>query len=102
MDHIIIGVDTHKADHVAVAINVHGARLGSTTTAITREGCRELEAWAPGFGQVKAYGKEGTGSCGAGLLRDLMALGHKFLDVMRPNRQLRYLHDKADSLDADP
>lgn len=27
--------------------------------------------------------------------------GHTVLDVMRPNRQLRYLHGKSDSLDAE-
>jgi hypothetical protein len=28
MDQIIIGVDTHKSSHIAVAINTQGARLG--------------------------------------------------------------------------
>ncbi|MGI3212780.1 transposase, partial [Roseovarius tibetensis] len=44
---------------------------------------------------------EGTGSFGAGLSRELLAKGHEVLDVMRPNRQLRYLHGKSDSLDAE-
>ena len=50
---------------------------------------------------VKAFGIEGTGSYGAGLSRDLLAMGHRVLDVMRPNRQLRYFHGKSDSLDAE-
>ena len=33
--------------------------------------------------------------------RDLLAMGHTVLVVMRPNRQLRYLHGKSDSLDAE-
>ncbi len=53
------------------------------------------------MGSVKAFGIEGTGSYGAGLSRDLQAKGHTVLDVMRPNRQLRYLHSKSDSLDAE-
>lgn len=101
MDQVIIGVDTHKASHLVVAIDVQGARLGHTTIATTRAGYRDLEAWAARFGQIKAFGIEGTGSCGAGLSRDLLARGHTVPDVMRPNRQLRYLHGKSDSLDAE-
>jgi transposase len=101
MENIIIGVDTHKSNHIAVAIDARGVRLGSTTIPTTRQGYRGLEAWAAGLGQIKAFGIEGTGSYGAGLSRDLLARGHVVLDVMRPNRQLRYLHGKSDSLDAE-
>lgn len=101
MDQVIIGVDTHKASHVAVAINVRGARLGEKTIPATCQGYHDLEVWASEFGHVKAFGIEGTGSYGAGLSRDLLAKGHRVLDVMRPNRQLRYLHGKSDSLDAE-
>lgn len=101
MDQIIIGVDTHKSNHIAVAIDAQGARLGAMTIPTTRDGYRRLEAWATGLGSVKAFGLEGTGSYGAGLSRDLQAKGYTVLDVMRPNRQLRYLHGKSDSLDAE-
>lgn len=101
MDHVIIGVDTHKSTHIAVAIDAYGARLGSTTIPTTRKGYHELEAWASRFGQVKAFGIEGTGSYGAGLSRALLAKGHTVLDIMRPNRQLRFLHGKSDSPDAE-
>ena len=101
MDQIIIGVDTHKSNHIAVAINSQGARLGTLTIPTTSRGYQDLEAWARGFGAVKAFGLEGTGSYGAGLSRSLQSKGHTVLDVMRPNRQLRYLHGKSDSLDAE-
>lgn len=101
MDQIIIGVDTHKSNHIAVAIDTQGTRLGAMTIPTTRDGYRSLEAWATGLGSVKAFGIEGTGSYGAGLSRDLQAKGHTVLDVIRPNRQLRYLHGKSDSLDAE-
>jgi transposase len=91
MDQIIIGVDTHKSNHIAVAINSQGARLGTLTIPTTSRGYQDLEAWARGFGAVKAFGLEGTGSYGAGLSRSLQSKGHTVLDVMRPNRQLRYL-----------
>jgi len=54
MDHVIIGVDTHKDNHIAVAIDAQGARLGSTTISTTRKGYQDLEVWAAQFGQVKA------------------------------------------------
>ena len=101
MDQIIIGVDTHKANHVAVAIDAQGARLDGMTIPTTRQGYCDLEAWASSLGQVKAFGIEGTGSYGAGVSRHLQAQGHTVLDVMRPNRQLRYLHGKSDSLDTE-
>ncbi|MEI4235494.1 IS110 family transposase, partial [Roseovarius sp. D22-M7] len=101
MKHVIIGVDTHKNTHAAVAIDAQGARLGSTTSPATRKGHHDLEVWASRFGHVKAFGIEGTGSFGAGLSRDLLAKGHDVRDVMRPNRQLRHLHGKSDSLDAE-
>ncbi|SCX22226.1 hypothetical protein DSM25558_3096 [Agrobacterium sp. DSM 25558] len=36
MDHIIVGVDTHKANHIAVAINGNGARLDTMTIPASR------------------------------------------------------------------
>ena len=65
MNHIVIGVDTHKASHIAVAIDANGSRLGSTTIPTTRDGYRALEAWASRFGQVKAFGIEGHVHYGA-------------------------------------
>lgn len=101
MDQVFIGVDTHKANHIAVALNAQGARLGTITIAANEDGYRRLDAWANRLGRVTAFGIEGTGSYGAGLSRDLQARGHTVLDVMRPNRQLRYLHGKSDCLDAE-
>ena len=101
MDQIIVGIDTHKSNHIAVAIDTRGTRLGDRTIPVTRAGYRDLEAWATALGPVRAFGIEGTGSYGAGLTRDLIAKGHTVLEVMRPNRQLRHLHGKSDSLDAE-
>ncbi len=101
MQDIIIGVDTHKHNHIAVAIDGQGARLGSKTIPTSRKGYGDLEAWATDLGQIRAFGIEGTGSYGAGLSRELLAKGYAVLDVMRPIRQFRYLHGKSDSLDAE-
>lgn len=101
MDQGIIGVDTHKTNHIAVASSTQGACLGDMTVSANRQGYCDLEAWATRFGSVKAFGIEGTGSYGAGLARELLTKGHTVLDVMRPNHQLRYLHGESDSLDAE-
>jgi transposase len=94
---IIVGVDTHKHTHAAVAINTLGARLGTMTIPVSRTGYRDLEAWARSF--VRAFGIEGTGSYGAGLSRSLQADGHQVLEVN--HRQLRHQYGKSDPLDAE-
>jgi transposase len=98
---IIIGVDTHKEAHTAVAINGLGARLGAITLLASRRGYQELETWARSFGSIRAFGIEGTGSYGAGLTRFLQERGHSVIEVNRPNRQIRHQHGKNDPLDAE-
>lgn len=58
---IIVGVDTHKDVHVAVAISALGARLDTKTIPVGAKGYRDLAAWALSFGAVRAFGIEGTG-----------------------------------------
>ena len=98
---IIIGIDTHKQTHAAVAINGLGARLGAIALSASSKGFQELEAWARSFGPVRAFGIEGTGSYGAGLTRFLQDRGHNVIEVNRPNRQIRHQHGKNDPLDAE-
>jgi transposase len=98
---IIIGVDTHKATHVAVAIDKNGTRLATFSAAANSKGYSALEDWACTLGCVVAFGIEGTGSYGAGLSRHLLVHGHTVVEVTRPHRQLRYQHGKSDSLDAE-
>ena len=45
---VIVGVDTHLDEHVAVAIDHHGARLGEYRLAPTAKGYEGLESWAIG------------------------------------------------------
>ncbi|MCZ4352662.1 transposase [Roseovarius aestuarii] len=97
---VIIGIETHKATHVAVAIDTRGARLGTLSIPTNPKGYLELERWSLSFGKVLTFGIEGTGSYGAGLSRSLLAQGHNVIEVTRPNRQLRYTQGKTDSLDA--
>ena len=68
---VIIGVDTHKDAHVAVALDDVGRRVGDTTIPTTAAGYRKLVAWADSLGEVECFGVEGTGSYGAALARHL-------------------------------
>jgi transposase len=98
---IIVGIDTHKHTHAAVAITGLGARVGELTIRVGLGGYRELEAWARSLGAVRAFGIEGTGSYGAGLARFLRAAGHTVHEAGRPDRGLRHRHGKTDHLDAE-
>ena len=64
---VIIGVDTHQDQHVAVAIDRQGVRLGECHLPATMYGYAELEWWARSLGLIRAFGIEGTGSYGAGV-----------------------------------
>ena len=98
---IIVGVDTHKHTHAAVAVTGLGARIGELTIRVGLGGYRELEVWARSLGAVRAFGIEGTGSYGAGLARFLRAAGHVVHEVCRPDRRLRRQRGKTDHLDAE-
>jgi len=56
---VVIGIDTHKDVHVAVAINGLGARLATASFPVTSEGYRQVVKWAAGYGNVHAFGNEG-------------------------------------------
>src|SRR6266511_3086210 len=95
---VAIGVDTHKELHVAVALDVLGARLDSREIATTPAGYRSLLSWAQELG-VPAFAVEGTGSYGAGLVRFLERAGVSVYECERPRRQERR-HRKSDLIDA--
>ena len=72
---MVIGVDTHQDEHVAVAIDQQGMRLAEHHVPATRYEYGELERWSLNLGEVRAFGVEGTGSYGAGLSRFLTRPG---------------------------
>lgn len=98
---IIVGVDTHKHLHVAVAIDTLGTRLGQRIVTADTAGYRELEAWALGLGRVEAFGVEGTGSYGAGIVSLLRRHGHRVVEVNRGDRRARRANGKTDAIDAE-
>ena len=98
---VIIGVDTHKDQHVAVAIDVLGVRLGERHVPVTTCGYEELERWSRSLGAVHSFGIEGTGSYGAGVARFLTGHGHTVIEVNRPDRSVRFRKGKSDPTDAE-
>lgn len=98
---IVVGVDTHKDEHVAVVINKLGVRIGQRNLPTTNTGYVGLEHWANGLGEIEAFGVEGTGSYGAGLARFLRGQGHSVIEVNRPDRSTRRRLGKSDTTDAE-
>ena len=98
---IIVGVDTHKQTHAAVAVTGLGVRVAEVTVPACTRGYQDLEAWASSLGAVRAFAVEGTGSYGAGLSRFLREEGHAVHEVCRPDRRARRRHGKTDHLDAE-
>ncbi len=98
---VVAGVDTHREFHVAVALDHLGRRLGWIEIPTTSAGYRELLEWAQSFGEVEAWGVEGTGCYGAGLARFLAGEDQLVIEVIRPNRQTRRLKGKSDPTDAE-
>ena len=99
--HVVIGVDTHKHVHVAAVMDSIGGILASLTIATDAGGYQQLLDWAGGFGQIIAFGIEGTGSYGAGLTSFVRRNGHRVVEVNRPDRRMRRLVGKSDTLDAE-
>ena len=100
-DEVVIGVDTHKDQHVAVAIDGRGVRLGEKYVPVAVCGYEELERWSRNLGTIHSFGIEGTGSCGAGVARFMTGLGYVVIEVNRPDRSVRYRKGKSDPTDAE-
>ncbi|AVL99091.1 IS110 family transposase [Gordonia iterans] len=105
-DDVIIGVDTHKDNHVAVAIDGLGGRLGDVVISATVAGFDELVTFCLALvgpaGSLIGFGVEGTGSYGVGLARYLRNHGHQVHEIARPARAAeRRLAGKNDTIDAE-
>ena len=98
---VVVGVDTHQDQHVAVAIDGRGVYLCERQAPATIRGYSELERWARSLGEIFAFGIEGVGSFGAGVARYLTGLGYAVFEVNRPDRLTRYRKGKSDPTDAE-
>ena len=68
---IVVGVDTHKYIHVAVALSRLGERLGDLTIPTDRAATSSCSRGRGSFGEPARFGVEGSGSYGQGLVRFL-------------------------------
>ena len=98
---VIVGVDTHKHVHVAVAIDTRGIRLGDHSFVADSSGYQALLMWAHTHGRIETFGIEGTGSYGAGLARAVRRAGHRVVEVNRGDRHTRRAVGKGDTVDAE-
>jgi transposase len=99
---IVIGVDTHKDNHVAYACDGLGRRIDDIEIPATPDGYHALLAWAVVFGRVHTFGVEGTGSYGSGLAKFLRRHSYHVIEVSRPPRKgERRLSGKSDVIDAE-
>ena len=94
---VIVGVDTHKHVHVAVAIDSWGIRLRDHAFVVDSGGYQALITWAETHGRIDAFGIEGTGSYGAGLARAVRRAGHRVVEVNRGDRRTRRAAGKSDT-----
>lgn len=98
---VVIGVDTHKHVHVAVAVDLLGVRLGDILVSADTGGYGRLREWALEIGRIESFGIEGTGSYGAGLTSFLRRHGHRIVEVNRGDRRTRREKGKSDTIDAE-
>ena len=98
---VIVGVDTHKYVHVAVAVDRLGARRGSCSVPANRGGYAELLVWARTLGAVEAFGIEGTGSYGVGLASFMRRHAVRVVEVNHCDRRKRRNNGKSDTIDAE-
>ena len=98
---IVIGVDTHKDAHVAVAMSAAGAVLGDKRFPTTAAGYRHLLNWAREHGDLRRAGVECTSSYGAALTRYLLGEGVTVIEVGFPDKATRRRRGKTDEIDAE-
>jgi transposase len=96
---IAVGVDTHKDEHVVVALDGLGQPLGGLVAPASLAGYRQLTQWLMDLGEDPRVGIEGAGSYGAGLAEHLQHAGIQVFEVERPRRRDRR-SGKSDPIDA--
>ena len=96
---IAVGVDTHKQQHHAVALDGLGQILGEIVIASTLAGYSQFVCWLKDLGGNVLVGIEGAGSYGAGLCEFLQAEEIEVFEVERPQRRERR-GGKSDRIDA--
>jgi transposase len=101
---ITIGVDAHKAVHVAVAVDDAGREVGQWRGRNSVMGWTEVQGWAAELGDVRQWGIEGAWSYGRGLAQQLVGCEEVVYEVNTRwtalGRRTARKQDKTDGLDA--
>jgi transposase len=98
---IVIGVDTHKHQHIAAAVDPARGLLATAAFGNDRAGHAALAAWAAALGPVEAFGIEGTSSWGKTLTAHLTSHGARIIEVNTTSPGERRSRGKSDPLDAE-
>lgn len=98
---VVIGVDTHKYVHAAVALDDFGGVLGAEKFSADAAGYEELIDWAARSGHLLTFAIEGTGSYSAGLTAAVRRRDIGVIEVMPTDRRDRRLRGKSNFLDAE-
>jgi transposase len=98
---IVVGVDTHKDQHVAAAVDPARGVIQAASFGNDGPGHAALAAWAACLGPVSAFGIEGTGSYGKTLTAYLTGAGAVVVEVGTYASSGRRARGKSDALDAE-
>ncbi|QXC46277.1 IS110 family transposase [Rhodococcus qingshengii] len=74
--------------------------LSTISVPADSDGFSQLLSWAESFGQPIAFGIEETGSYGGALTSFVRRHGYRVVEVARPDRRIRRLVGKSDTIDA--
>jgi len=101
---VMIGTDSHKRTHTAVALDEVGRRLADKTVPATSDGHFALVSWARQWPQV-SFAAEDCRNMTRRLERDLLAAGHRLVRVptrlMAQARAQGRQPGKSDPIDAE-
>jgi len=100
---VVIGVDSHKRSHTAVAVDGTGRKLAETTVAATESGHLELVRWAARFTE-RTFALEDCRNLSRRLSSDLLVAGERAVRVpprlMAETRRSGRERGKSDPIDA--
>jgi transposase len=101
---VVIGIDAHKRNHTAVAVDDVGRQLATRTLAATTAAHLDLLTWAKELAGERVWAVEDCRHVSRRLERDLLGAGERIVRVppktMADNRRGARAYGKSDPLDA--
>ncbi len=101
---VVLGIDAHKRNHTAVAVDEAGRKLGERTTGATTADHLQLLCWAEQFGDARSWAVEDCRHLSRRLERDLLGAGEQIVRVppkmMAQARDGARTYGKSDPIDA--